>query len=94
MNKAEAQTLLSRVMRAWRRRPYAVLAAEVDAEPEVLELEGESGETYQVAVQAFWDGAPCGDVRVLGSINDRGIRAFCPLTNDFIMRPSGEFVDE
>ena len=35
-----------------------------------------------------------GHLRVLGSIDDGGIRAFFPLTDSFIMAPDGSFIGE
>jgi len=37
-----------------------------------------------------WDGKRGGDVRVMGSIDDGGWRAFLPLCSDLLMTPSGE----
>ena len=50
--------------------------------------------SFQIEVQVFWDDRPGGDVRVVGGIDDGGIRALIPLTESFIMNPQGGFVDE
>lgn len=50
------------------------------------EREGASGAVYQFEIQVFWDDKPGGNVRVMGSIDDGGWRAFVPLCEDFIMK--------
>ena len=54
---------------AFARRPYG------DDEYRA-EMRGPSGATYQVEVQLFWDDQPNGELRVMGSIDDGGWRAF------------------
>ena len=66
----------------------------IDAEPITGERTGPSGKWYQIEIQAFWDGKPDGDIRVMGSIDDGGWRAYFPLCEDFIKSPSNEFVGE
>jgi len=39
-----------------------------------------SGTWYQIEIEAFWDGEPNEDIRVLGSIDD----GFSPLSEAFI----------
>ena len=52
------------------------------------------GVTYQIEIEAFWDSEPGGDIRVLGSIDDGGWRAFAPLCDDFILTPAGQLIGE
>jgi hypothetical protein len=59
-----------------------------------LEVSGVSETQYQVTIQVFWDSKPHGDLRVVGSIDDGGWRAFLPLSDSFIMAPDGSFVGE
>jgi len=66
------------------------LLNEVDA----YQVEGPSGTKYQIEIQAIWDREPNGNLRVMGGIDDGGLRACLPLTDDFILSPSGEFIDE
>lgn len=66
----------------------------IDAEPITGECIGPSGKTYQIEIQAFWDGREKDNIRVMGSIDDGGWRAFCPLSEDFIKSPSDEFIGE
>ena len=93
MNKVEALALLEAHLQAWRKRPYAELAAAIGNQA-CTELAGASGAKYQVEVEAFWDARRGGNIHVLGSIDDGGIRAFMPLTSDFILAPDGHFVGE
>ncbi len=53
-----------------------------------------SGKVYQVEIQAVWSRKKDGELMVCGAIDDGGLRAFVPLTMDFIIRPDGTFVGE
>ena len=62
---------------------------------EFCEVLGPSGTKYKIEVEAVWDsGTKGGDLRVIGSIDDGGWRAFHPIGRDFIMAPDGKFVGE
>jgi hypothetical protein len=50
--------------------------------------------TYSLEIQFFWDAKPDGAVRVIGSIDDGGWRAFRPLSDDFIRAPDGTFAGD
>lgn len=93
MDEKEARAILAEELRTWRRRPYAGLAAAV-GDSWHAEVIAPSGVRYQLEVIAVWDDRPGGDVRVIGSIDDGGLRAFVPLGDDFIMAPDGQFVGE
>jgi hypothetical protein len=41
-------------------------------------------------IQCFWDDRADGDIRVMGSIDDGGWRAFVPITDGFMMTPEGK----
>jgi hypothetical protein len=73
--------------------PYSELVARIGTEEHVAVV-GASGADYQLEVRILWDDGPGGNVRVIGSIDDGGLRAFFPLTNSFIMAPDGTFVGE
>jgi len=94
MDEAEGRELLTALLDAWRRRPYAELAALVDGEPATGELQGPRECVYGYEVQVFWDSHAGGDLRVIGSIDDGGLRALLPLTDGFILTPEGTFVGE
>ena len=93
MDNSEARTLLRIHLDAYRHRKYEELVMLL-GKPEVIQLQGASGATYQVEVEVHWDDRPGGAVRVLGSIDDGGWRAFKLLCDDFIVAPDGTFVGE
>lgn len=88
MDKREAQELLTARLAEYRRLPYAALAVRIGTDDH-QEIEGPSGVQYQVEVQFAWDHDPGGPIRVIGSIDDGGLRAFAPLCDDFIVTPDG-----
>jgi len=77
-----------------RLEPYAALVARYLNESDSRTVVAESGGSYQVEVQASWDGGAPGDLRVLIAIDDGGWRAFIPLCTDFIVAADGSFVGE
>ncbi len=93
MDQHEAQRLLRRQLDERRALPYSELVARIDTE-ERAAVVGPSGVEYQFAVQYFWDDPARRNVRVMGAIDDGGLRAFFPITDSFIMAPSGTFVGE
>jgi hypothetical protein len=84
MDKTEARSILIGDLNPFREKPYAELIKMVDAEPVTYEKKGPSGVEYQIEIQAFYDGKEGGSIRVAGCIDDKGWRAFSPLTEDFI----------
>jgi hypothetical protein len=46
---------------------------------------------YQVEVQAHWDDKPNGTLRLSFAVDDRGLRAFFPLTQSTLVEPGGTF---
>jgi hypothetical protein len=93
VNNAEAKALLRSHLQSYRDRSYAELAALIGS-VQVAQLAGAGGVEYQVEINFAWDDRPDGDIRVMGSIDDGGWRAFIPLCEDFIMAPDGTFVGE
>ncbi len=93
MDNAEAAALLKGHLEGYRLRPWTDLVTLL-GKPQVAELRGASGVTYQAEVEVHWDGRPGGALRVLGSIDDGGLRAFKPLCDDFILGSDGRFVGE
>ena len=91
MNKAEARSILSRELTAFASRSYAQLAALI-GNPGVKNLVSESDVNYQIEFSVFWDSKPEEDLRIMGSIDDGGWRAFLPLTESLIMRPDGTLI--
>ena len=96
MDTKEARSILAKHLARYRSRSYAALAdlireGRVETAEEVLP----SGSRYQIEIQFFWDDKPDGSARVLGCIDDgRGMRAFFPLTDSFILSSAGTFVGE
>ncbi len=93
MNKREARTVLKQQLEAYRKRPYRDLAA-IIGQQGTGEVRGDSGASYQLEVQAFWDDKPGGNVRVRGAIDDGGWRALLPMSLDFIKAPDESFIGE
>ena len=60
--------------------------------PEVKNLVSESGLNYQIEFSMLWDSKAEEDLRIMGSIDDGGWRAFLPLTESLIMRPDGKLI--
>jgi hypothetical protein len=75
-------------------RTYAELVTRLLDKPETHERTGGSGALYQVELQAFWDDRAQENLRVMASIDVGGLRAFLPLSNDFIRAPDGLLVGE
>ena len=93
MNKAEAKAILAERLRRYRDLSYASLVARVGT-VDTEEITGPSGARYQLEFEAIWDGSPGGDVRMLGAVDDGGIRAVVPVCDDFIKAPDDRFLDE
>jgi hypothetical protein len=95
LDKDEARAIGARKIDELRNLPYEELLRFID--PVHEDVTGRSGTVYQVEVFAFWDGgrkARDGNLRVMVAVDDGGWSAFSPLTNDFIIAPTGEFIDE
>ncbi len=93
MDHEVAYELINARINELRQQPYVELVKLVDS-PIALEQLGSDGKTYNLEIQAVWDGDKGGDVRVLVSAEDGGLRAFMPLTEDFIKSADGNFVGE
>jgi hypothetical protein len=93
MDNDEARGLLRQRLDLYRTRSHHELQALI-ADPEVIELVGPSGTRFCIEVLAVWDDQVGGQLRVIGSIDDGGWRAFKPLTDDFIMRRDGTLVSD
>jgi hypothetical protein len=90
MDKSEAQMVLSKQLARFSQRSYSELVPLVKSDHvEDFEARGASDTRYQVEVQFFWDDKPRGVIRVVGSIDDGGIRALVPLTHALLVsRPA------
>jgi hypothetical protein len=93
MKRREADAILKQRLDELRRRPYSELE-QLIGNDDVIEISADSGVTYYMEVEALWDDRRRGHLRVLAAIDDGGLRAFFPLTDDFIIAPDGRFVGE
>ena len=93
MDSVDARRVLSERLAQYRPLPYADLVARIE-KVETVEIERGGNRRWQLEFLFHWDGEPGGNVRVIGSIDDGGIRTFSPLSDSFIKGPSGEFIDE
>jgi hypothetical protein len=93
MNKEEARAVLTTQLAPYRLQTYVELQRLLNTQ-DTFEVTGPSGAKYQLEIQAMWDSERRGNLRVMASIDDFGWRAFCPLTDDFIIDPEGRFVGE
>lgn len=93
MDTNEANAVLAEWFEPWRAQPYAALVARIGGDPLTAQV-ARGTRIYQLELECYWDGSPGGDVRVLGSIDDGGLRAFVPVTLDFIRSHDERFVGE
>ena len=94
MDEGEARSLATARLDALRAVPYAGLVDRLAGRVETDEVVGPSSARCQVEVQAVWDRREGENLRVIVSVDDGGLRAFAPVTEDFIVRPDGSFVGE
>ena len=91
VHKIEAEALLRTRMEEMRTRPFLDLTKLIDT-ADITEIRGESGEEYQIEIDAVWDDKAQTRLRVCGSIDDGGLRAYLnwrPLIQDFFAFPNG-----
>ena len=93
MDSHEARTVLGEAICRYRAMTYEELQRLLK-EQDCFGTRRASGVAYQIAVEAVWDNKPGGNLRVLVHVDDGGLRAFVPLTEDFIMAPDGSFIGE
>ena len=83
MDKAEAKKIVTEQLARF--SDHAQLVPFVESQHvENFEVLGTSGTRYQVEVQFFWDDGRKRTIRVVGSIDDGGVRAFMPLTETIV----------
>jgi hypothetical protein len=93
MNRAEADAIAHEWLSRLRLEPYATLAGQIGHAP-VTEAVTRGDVVYQVQVVYHWDSQPSGNVRVIVAVDDGAMRAFVPVTSDFVKSPDGHFVGE
>ena len=75
IHKIEAGELLRGRIAEIRQRPFADLVKLIDT-ADCVEVKGQSGKDYQIEVNAVWDDNEETRLRVYGSIDDGGFRAW------------------
>ena len=93
MDSVEAKTLLLNESMKYRAKSYSDLKRLLGRQ-DTYEVSGPSGIVYQLEVQAFWDDKPDDILRISAAIDDKGMRAYMPMIEDFLIAPDGTFVDE
>lgn len=93
MNAIEAQKVLAERLAKLRALAYRDLVKRVDSFL-TEEIARDSERSWQLEFQVLWDDEPEGNIRVVGTIDDGGLRSFVPLTGGFVKSPSGEIVGE
>lgn len=89
MDRQEAAQVLRRELTGYARRPRAELVSLV-GDVDAYSVAGPSSARYQIEVDAHWDDEPGGTLRVLGSIDDGGLRSgFSPTTDGFLIDADG-----
>ena len=86
MNTQEARQIIQNELAVYEAKPYAELVSLINEEFH-HEKQGTGGATYQIEILILWDSQPNGAIRVLGSIDDGGWRAFVPLTDSILKHP-------
>jgi membrane-bound inhibitor of C-type lysozyme len=94
MNTTEARQLIIQILVKYRCMAYSELVVLIDKEEDTGEIISPSGVKYQYEIQVFWDNTSNGNVRVMGAIDNYGLRAFAPLSFSFIKTPTGDFIGE
>lgn len=83
MDNQEAKLILAKALEPFRQSSYEELRGRMGT-VYTFQVQGDSGAEYQIEIEAFWDGQPGQAIRVLGSIDDGGWRAFAPLSDSFL----------
>jgi len=86
MNRTEATALLRHHLDQLEALGYSALSTRI-GENEVFEERGETGIAYQLELMILWDRRPNEAIRILGSVDEGGLRAFVPLTDSRLVHP-------
>ena len=93
MNDEEAKGILKAEVIKLRPGGYDGLVARLAGKQEILEVVGLSGSTYHIEFEGFWGDEERENLRIVGSVDDGGGRAFLPLTDSFTIDPAGAIID-
>lgn len=92
MNRAAARRELHKYLNGFKSRGYE--AIQDVGSSQLITVNGEDGQSYQIEVRIRWEGRPGGDVRVVGAIDDKQLgSAMLPVTEDFIITSDGQVVE-
>ena len=88
MNRDEAQRVATSYLASYRANAYTELVSLVGT-VQTHRVVAPSGVTFQLEVQAIWDDPekPHDVLRVTVPVDDRGLRAFVPVTETFLIGP-------
>jgi hypothetical protein len=86
MNTKESRELIAQELETYRVKSYLELVGNI-GETIVFQKYGPSGTQYQIEILIIWDSTPNGAIRVLGSIDDGGLRALVPLIGSILKHP-------
>jgi hypothetical protein len=93
MNEEEAKGILRAEVIKLRPGGYDGLVARLAGRQERFDVVGLSGATYHIEFEGFWDDGEGKSLRVVGSVDDGGGRAFLPFTDSFTVDPEGAITD-
>jgi hypothetical protein len=88
MKNTIARKLLRDELESLKTRPYSFFAQSVNRTTH-KKIVGQDGAHYQIEIEVFWDSRRGGDIRVLGSVDDGQLPVVVPVTEDFIITPTG-----
>lgn len=91
MNRQCARECLALESAKLQRLSYQELIGFIDR-PLSKWVTGTDGEQYQLEINVFWDCRKKENVRVMLAVDDGGWRAFVPLTDSFIVSPTGKLL--
>jgi len=94
VDESEARGLATVRLEALRAVSYSELVDRLAGRVETDGVVGPSGARYQLEVQGLWDRDVGESLRVIVSVDDGGVRAFAPVSDDFIVARDGSFVGE
>jgi hypothetical protein len=86
LDKQEAAEIINNRLDTFESAGYQELIARID-QIEACEFEAPSGTTYNMEIQIFWDDQRKGVIRIMGSIDDGGIRAIIPMSFSRLVAP-------
>ncbi len=86
MDRIEATAILRQHLDRLEALGYEELRARI-GDLEVLAAHGKTGVEYQLELTVLWDRKPNAVIRILGTIDDGGLRAFFPLSDSTLIMP-------